>query len=98
MATANLNGARVRADHPGRIAPITPKSAADLAAFAAARGDIRRPQASNAGWFPSAAEGDHPSQEDEALRRVREHRDALREGLAAAREYADREYAASVAA
>jgi hypothetical protein len=46
-----------------------------------------------AGWFPVAAGGEHPSQEDEALRRVRETGSALRAGMA---EY--REYAASVAA
>jgi hypothetical protein len=53
---------------------------------------LSRLEACTAGWFPAAA-GDHPPQEDEALRRVREHRDALRAGLA---EY--HEYAASIAA
>ena len=54
---------------------------------------LSRLVAETAGWFPVAAGGEHPSQEEEALRRVREHGRALREGLAAAREYA-----ASVAA
>jgi hypothetical protein len=54
---------------------------------------LSRLEAETAGWFPVAAGGDYPSQEEEALRRVREHGSALRAGMA---EY--REYAASVAA
>lgn len=54
---------------------------------------LSRLEARTSGWFPVAAAGDSDPDVDEALRRVREHRDALREGLAAAREYA-----ASVAA
>lgn len=54
MATANSTGARRRADHPGRIAPTFPQSAADKAAHRAS--EYRR--------------GDSAPSMDEALRRV----------------------------
>lgn len=40
-----------------------------------------------AGWFPAATGDGHPSQEDEALRRVRETGSALRAGLAEYRDW-----------
>ncbi|WUH94513.1 hypothetical protein OG900_33155 [Streptomyces sp. NBC_00433] len=49
---------------------------------------LSRLVADTEGWFPVAAGDEHPSQEDEALRRVREHRDAIREGKAAYEEWA----------
>jgi hypothetical protein len=78
MATANSTGARPRADHSGRIAPTFPQSPADKAAFASA----------------SYVRGDSDPNMDEALRRVRSHGAALREGMAAYREWAAEDVAA----
>lgn len=62
------------------IAPSFPMTVADQAAHEKAS-FVR----SDSGWFPTAA--DHPSQEDEAVRRVRESGRALRAGLAEYREF-----------
>jgi hypothetical protein len=78
MAAANLTGVRSRADHLARIAPSYPQSPADKAAHAVSYVRLARVQT-----------GDSDPIMDEALRRVRDHRDAIREGLAAARAYAD---------
>lgn len=48
---------------------------------------LARLESATDGWFP-AADGDHPSQEDEALRRVRETGNALRAGMAECRDWA----------
>jgi hypothetical protein len=76
MAIANPTGVRSRVAH---IAPSYPQSPADKAAHAAA--PYVRPAVAQA--------GDSDPDMDEAYRRVRDHRDAIREGLAAARAYAD---------
>lgn len=49
---------------------------------------LARLEARTSGWFPSASGGEDPSQEDEALRRVRESGSALRAGLAEYRDWA----------
>jgi hypothetical protein len=79
MAIANSTGVRSRADHLARIAPSYPQSPADKAAHAAV--SYVRPVVAQA--------GDSDPIMDEAYRRVRDHRDAILEGLAAARAYAD---------
>jgi hypothetical protein len=72
MAIANPTGVRSRVAH---IAPSYPQSPADKAAASYVR--------------PAVAQaGDSDPDMDEAYRRVRDHRDAIREGLAAARAYA----------
>jgi hypothetical protein len=92
MATANSIGVRTTPDHPGRITPASKLSAADRAAHDAA--SYVRPFLSPVGEaalnrLASATGTDSDPIMDEAYRRVRDHRDAIREGLAAARAYAD---------
>lgn len=83
-----------------RTATAPSMSAADVSAHAASSfvrpflspvgtAALARLESVTAGWFPVAADGDYPSQEDEALRRVREHGNALRNGMAEYRAWRD---------
>lgn len=89
MAASNLTGVRSRADH--RVTP--PSFPSHVAARVAAAWEGNRPADPRLPIPGPRGPVDSDPSMDEALRRVREHGQALREGLAAAREYA-----ASVAA